>query len=136
MENEEVTDADPRDTRRTLHIGGPYGALLRAVGSLLSRGDTRQVEHMIAVAGRDCGLQGRMEELGIPVPPPAFRGGIIASVATEEALAERLYEAWRAEYAKASPSQATWAQLRGHPPIQEEVNGWLSVARLVLRGGS
>jgi len=70
VEHEEADgDEAARDTRRTLHIGGAHGALLRKLGGLLSRSDTRQVEHMIAVAGRDAGLQGLMVELGIPVPP-------------------------------------------------------------------
>lgn len=69
MEHEEADGEEARDTRRTLHIGGAHGELLRKLGSLLSRSDTRHVEHMIACAGRDAGLQGLMAELGIPVPP-------------------------------------------------------------------
>lgn len=131
MEFEEDDKPEPA-ARQAVHLTAPYAALLRTLGSVEHRSGVGEVEYALACRARDCGLEDRMVELGIPWP--SHRGGIVRSMTTEEALAERLYEAWRAEYVKAAPSQATWAQLRGHR-VQEEVEGWLAVARLVLGGG-
>lgn len=83
MESEESTEVEAADSRVSLKIDPETARLLRQLcgASLDSRSQPGEVAWLV---------RRRAVELGIPVPPPAFRGGIAATVATEEAMAERL----------------------------------------------